>query len=265
MKIFISVDIEGTCGAAHWDETIIGRDGYEEQKKILNREVLTVCQAINDLDETSEITIKDAHDSGRNLDIAIYPANVSIYRGWDGGPLSMMQGINETYDMTMMVGYHSGAGTDASPLAHTMQASKYYEMRLNGSLASEFTINYYTSLYFGVQTKFVSGDKGLCDLISEFNPHINTVYTMEGFGDSVLCDTPEFVNQMIYKEVQRAFTNTSYIDDVLPESFEIEIDFIKAKDAYRASYYPGTLQTGARTIKYSSNDYMEILKFLMFI
>jgi D-aminopeptidase len=29
MKLFVSSDIEGTCGIAHWDETEIGKPGYD--------------------------------------------------------------------------------------------------------------------------------------------------------------------------------------------------------------------------------------------
>ena len=28
-RIYISADIEGTCGIAHWDETEIGKPGYD--------------------------------------------------------------------------------------------------------------------------------------------------------------------------------------------------------------------------------------------
>ena len=264
MKIFISVDIGGTCGSTGYEMWHFNDNELEHQLRIMNDELITVCNAINDVDGTSEITIKDAFGNGTGIDITRLPANTSVIRGWDGGPMGMMQGINENYDMTMLIGYNREAYTRSTSILGRIDR-EITELKINGGVASEFLISYYTSLYFGVPVKFVSGDKSLCDMVEIMDSSINTVYTVEKIGASVISDTPEFVNQLIYKEAQRAMNNESPMIGVLPEAFEVEIEYRRSSYAYRASFYPGTILTDSRTIKYSSNDFMEVLKLLMFV
>ena len=43
MKLFISSDIEGTCGINDWDETEIGKPGYDRFALQMSREVSAAC------------------------------------------------------------------------------------------------------------------------------------------------------------------------------------------------------------------------------
>ncbi len=264
MKIYVSVDLGGTCGAIGHEIWHFPDDELAKQLLIMNNEIVTVCNAINDLDQHVEITIKDAFGEATGINPNLLPANTSIIRGWDGGPMGMMQGLNETYDMVFLVGFNREAYTRSTCTLGRIDR-EITELKINGTVASEFLICYYSALYFGVPVRFVSGDKSLCDMVEIFDASINTVYSVERIGNSVISDTPEFVNQLIYKEVQRALSHEGQALPALPESFEVEIEYRESPFAYRASFYPGTILTDSRTIKYISNDFMEILRLLMFI
>ena len=43
-KIFLSADIEGTCGIAHWDETSKGHADYPHFANQMSREVAAACE-----------------------------------------------------------------------------------------------------------------------------------------------------------------------------------------------------------------------------
>ena len=43
-RIFISADIEGTCGIAHWDETEKGHIGYDQFARQMSLEVAAACE-----------------------------------------------------------------------------------------------------------------------------------------------------------------------------------------------------------------------------
>lgn len=264
LKIYISVDLGGTSGSVGYETWHFSPQDLENQLLIMNNELVVVCNAINDLDQTSEITIKDSFGDATGVNLNILPANTTIIRGWDGGPLGMMQGINESYDMTLLVGFNREAFTRSTCTLGRIER-EITDVKINGIVASEFLISYYTSLYYGVPVRFVSGDKSLCDMVEIFDPSINTVYAVERVGSSVISDTPEFINQLIYKEVQRALTNDSYMMAQLPTAFELELEYRESAYAYRASFYPGTILTDSRTIKYITGDFMEILRLLMFI
>ena len=45
-RIFLSADIEGTCGIAHWDETELGKPDYEPFRRQMTREVAAACEGV---------------------------------------------------------------------------------------------------------------------------------------------------------------------------------------------------------------------------
>ena len=47
-RIFLSADIEGTCGIAHWDETELGKPDYEPFRHQMTREVAAACEGAHD-------------------------------------------------------------------------------------------------------------------------------------------------------------------------------------------------------------------------
>ena len=65
-RIFISADIEGTCGICHWDETELGKGEYEPFRHQMTAEVAAACEGANAAG-AKEIFVKDAHDSARNI------------------------------------------------------------------------------------------------------------------------------------------------------------------------------------------------------
>ena len=65
-RIFISSDIEGTCGICHWDETLLGKPDYEPFRRQMTAEVRAACEGAF-AGGCDDILVKDAHDSARNL------------------------------------------------------------------------------------------------------------------------------------------------------------------------------------------------------
>ena len=81
MKIFISSDIEGVSGSTIWDETIKNGDLYSEFANQMTLETKAACDGANEAG-AKEIMVKDAHDSGRNIDHNLLPQNTKLVRGW---------------------------------------------------------------------------------------------------------------------------------------------------------------------------------------
>jgi D-amino peptidase len=66
MKVYISADIEGVAGIAHWDEAGKKQPEYQEFRAQMTADVAAACQAAAAAGAT-EILVKDAHGSGRNI------------------------------------------------------------------------------------------------------------------------------------------------------------------------------------------------------
>ena len=264
MKVFISSDIEGTNGIASWAET--DKNAYFNKR--MTKEVAAVCEGINDFDSNSVIFVKDAHSGGANIDHELLPENVMLNRAFSGHPLSMMNMIDESFDASMVTGYHSPATSAGNPLAHTM-SGKYNRILLNGKACSEFMLSYYSSLHFGVPMVMATGDAVLMQIIKEIDPDILTVETVAGLGASVTSVHPaksrELLRQTAKKAVENADKLKSKCSAKIPNNFDVEIIFRKHVDAFRASYFPGLSQKDAHTISFATKDFMEVLRLLLFV
>lgn len=262
-KIFLSADIEGTCGIVHWDETKKNHGDYGYFANQMTREVAAACKGIL-RGGAEEVFVKDAHDSARNLNPAMLPRNVSIFRGWGSDPYSMMSGLDESFSGALFTGYHSAAGMDGNPLAHTMNGQNNY-VKINGEIASELMINCLTCAMMKVPVRFVSGDEALCRWIRERVPAVKTVATNRGIGRGAVSMHPDEAVEEIEKAAVSAM-GIATEDGMFPfpEYFEVEIFFKEHALARRAGFYPGCTQTESHRVAYESDDYMDVLRFIMF-
>jgi D-amino peptidase len=264
MKVFISADIEGVAGITHWDEAAKTHPDYQQFRQRMTTEVLAACEgAIRS--GASEIYIKDAHGSARNIIDDDLPDCVKLIRGWSGHPFSMVQGLDERFDALLMIGYHSRAGSDTNPLAHTLSKGVEY-IKINDRKASEFFIHQQAAALENVPTIFVSGDKGICQEIESYNEAIKTVSVLEGVGSSTISISPNLAAQRIQTGVEQALSsNFRQCLIELPEYFEVEIKYVGPVLAYKASFYPGATMSKPQTIKYETDDYFEVLRLLNFV
>ncbi|HYE80750.1 MAG TPA: M55 family metallopeptidase [Clostridia bacterium] len=264
MKIFISADIEGVTGIANWDETKLDNPQSQYFRGQMTMEVKAACEAAIEAG-ADEVIVKDAHSSGRNIDPSKLPEKAKILRGWARNPYVMMAGLDDSFDGVLFVGYHSAAGTDGNPLAHTMDTENEYVM-INGIYASELLINSYTAALLGVPVLFVSGDKLLCEEAKRINKYIETVAVSEGVGGASISIHPDLAVKSIKQKVHEALNGDLSKRTVkMPEKFKVEIHFRNHSAAYGGSFYPGARQTGTKTVEYEAADYFEVLKFLFFV
>ncbi len=176
----------------------------------------------------------------------------------------MVQEIDETFHAACFVGWHSSCYSDAVPLAHTMSSIKLMDVRVNGVHASEFLLHAYTAALVGVPVMFVSGDEGLCAEVKDFDDRIVTCPVMRGVGPSTVSLHPEASREHIRAGVEEALQNKPWKPS-LPESFEVEITYKTATDAYQKSFYPGARQISGSSIGFETNDWFEVMRLLRFV
>jgi D-amino peptidase len=264
MKIYISADIEGVTGVTHWDETDLSKDVNSIAREQMTAEVVAACQGALQAGAT-EILVRDAHDTGRNIIASRLPHEARLLRGWSGNPLLMMQELDDSYQAALLIGYHSRAGAGASPLEHTF-SGKFVNVKLNDRYASEFLIAAYTAAYLKVPLVFVSGDQGLCDEIAGFSPVIRAVAVKEGVGDSTINIHPELAVARIRDGVENALqADLSRCLLPLPAAFWIDACYREHFKAYQYSFYPGASLKDPMTVHFESEDFFEILRFMLFV
>lgn len=263
MKVYISADMEGVTGVNNWDEVTKDKGDYPEFQKQMTAEVAAACSGALKAGAT-EILIKDAHDSGRNILAAELPRKARLIRGWSGHPLSMVQEVDKSFAAAMMIGYHSRAFSGGNPLAHTWSYSKILSAKLNGNYMSEFMMCTLAAEQAGVPVVMVAGDLGLSQEIKGWNANIITVAVKEGVGDSTINIHPHKSLELIEAAAAKALSQSlDRYHLTLPDHFRIELQFRSHATAYRMSYYPGASRVDDHTVALESDDYFDVLRFVM--
>lgn len=263
-KLFISADIEGTCGIAHWDETDRKHSDYPYFAKQMTAEVAAACKGARDAGYDL-VVVRDAHGSARNLIPDLLPDFVQIIRGWGSHPFCMMQGLDETYQGAIMTGYHSGCGRSENPLAHTM-TGELAHITINGTPANELMINSFIAAYVGTPVFAVTGDQGLLSWTKAYMPSIRAIPVNEGFGGAVASLNPRVAVEAIQDGVRAALSRPAESCLLtLPRHFAVEIEYKRAITAYKGSFYPGIQQIDACKLRYENDDYYEVLRMMHFL
>ena len=265
MRIYLSADIEGTCGIADWAETErAAMDDYRPFAAQMTAEVAAACEGAVAAG-AEEIVVKDAHDSARNLDGGKLPRQARLFRGWTGDPLSMMAGLDGgQFGAVLFTGYHAWAACGGNPLSHTM-TTQCDQVTLNQMPASEFLINAYTAGYCGVPVPFLSGDAALCNFARNLIPSIVTVAVNEGRGGGVLAMHPQAAVEAIRAGAQEAVARADACRVPMPAYFATTVRYREHKDAYRRSFYPGAALEDDKTIFFGTDNWYEMLRFYHFV
>jgi D-amino peptidase len=264
MKVYISVDIEGVAGITHWDEAEKGHADWAEFREIMTREAIAAIDGARAAGAT-EIWVKDAHDSGRNLITTLLPADVTLIREWSGHPYSMIQELDESFAALVMIGHHAGVGSEGNSLAHTLNTRTHMIM-LNGTPVSEFRLCALAAASLGVPTVFVSGDKALMEEIKETNSHIGRLAVKEGRGQSTISMTPVAAQNAIRSGVEKSLRGK--LKDCLlpvPEKFTLDLTYVSPALAYEKSFYPGCKYLGNRTNRVETTTIFDVMRALRFI
>jgi len=265
MRVFVSADIEGVAGITSWDEARKSHPDYGEFRRQMTAEVRAACEGAQAAGAQA-ITVKDAHGSARNLLAAELPRPVQLIRGWSGHPFAMVQGLDDSYDAALFVGYHARAGAGGNPLSHTSSSAKLQRIILNGTPASEFLLHAYAAATVGVPVVFVSGDATLCGEVREVSPRTHTFATKWGDGASQHSVHPLDALDGIRAGVTNALHDRAAIAPLrLPASFVVEIEYKEHANAYYRSFYPGAERIAPHTVRFVAEDCFELLRALLFL
>ena len=264
MRVFISADIEGTTFTTLWDETELGHNLYAAAAKQMTAEVKAACEGAIAAG-ADYILVNDAHDHAVNLDVRELPECVEVIRGWSGSPMGMVDGVDDSFDAAMFIGYHFAAGRCGNPLSHT-ETTLTTSVRLNGLVCSEFLLYSWACARMGVPTVLLAGDKMLTEDSRGLHPRLKTVAVKDGFGAMIRCLHPKVacdrIRQAAREALQQDLTGAC---PALPEHFVLEVSYKEHKNAVLYSAYPGCILTNDLSLRYETDDYTDLLRCGQFI
>ena len=260
LKIFISVDMEGITGVVNWED--VDRDGkdYGYFRQIMTKETNAAIEGALDAAAT-EIIVRDSHGSARNILPEMLHKQSKLIRDWSGGFMSMMEGIDKTFDAVIFIGYHAKAGTPNAILEHTMSSRNIIDVSINDISLPEAGINALIAGYFDVPVVFVAGDKALCNQAKELFGNVETVAVKEGLGNAALNLHPEESRERIRTGVKNALLNLNkYKPYKLSSPYRLIVKYKNEEMVNEKSLQPGVTRTGDWELTYRSNDILDIMK-----
>lgn len=262
IKVFISADMEGITGVVQPSQ--LGPAGFEyaRAREWMTAEVNAAIDGARAAGAT-EFVIADSHGNGQNLLLDKLPPDVQVVRGFPR-PLSMMQGIDDSFAAAVFIGYHASEMTTDAVRGHTFSSAKLLGVSLNGTEVSEGTYNAAIAGHFGVPVVFASGDSKAVAQIKAAVPAIEGVVVKEPLGyHSAQTRMPARAQEMIRDGVRAALARRASIAPYTVASpITLDVGFKLTLDAERASYIPGLARAGTHAVRGTLPDMLTIVRLM---
>lgn len=254
MKIYISADMEGITGVSNWADVTPESREYHRFRKLMTHDVNAAIEGALE-GGTSEVLVKDAHHEGRNILIEELHSQAQLIYGL-GGPLCMMDGIDETFDAAFLIGYHAKAGTLEATLPHTFYGEEVEYIKLNGSLYGEIGISMLLAGYYEVPVVLVTGDDKACGEAKRMQENLEVAVTKKALDySSAQCLSPSETSKIIKNAAKKAVERVnSFQPYKISSPFEFEVKFGLTSMASLATLIPAVDRIGPRTITVRAED-----------
>ncbi len=260
LKIFISVDMEGIGGIGTSKMTSGSGKDYSLGRELMTEEVNAVVAAIFE-HGPAQVLVNDSHGDMQNLLHTRLDQRVQYIQG-NIKPLGMVQGLDETFDAAIFLGYHSRAGTEDGFLAHTGSGS-VKGLWINGVEVGEGGMNAHFAGAYDVPVILASGDLAFTIQFEEV-VETRTVATKEAVGSSVA--------KLIHPEVVRNRLRQATLDalDTLGDARPLEVGgpatvrmrFASTTRADILQAVPGMRRLDGTSVEYRAGNMVEAYKLI---
>jgi len=265
LKVYISVDMEGISGVVTDDQ--LGPAGFEyaRYREVMTREALAAVRAAKEMGAT-EILVSDSHGNGENLLVDMFPKDVRIIRSWPRR-LSMMAGIDSTFDAVIFIGYHASIHSQKGVRAHTFSSARLARIALNGLEVSEGAWNAAIAGYFGVPVVMASGDEFAIGELRQVLGNIEGAEVKKSLGYlSANTLTGEAAVELIGQKVRTALGRLKeFRPYALSTPVTLDITFKHYRPAEALAYLKSIERTGTHAIRYVAKSMLEISDFMVFL
>ncbi len=263
LKVFISVDMEGIAGIVHGDHTSSSGKDYGIARRWMTEEVNAAIRGALEAGAT-EIVVNDSHGSMRNIIASeLNPAAFLI----TGSPklLSMMQGLDQSYDAVIFIGYHARAGTKDGVLDHTISGGTIYSIKVNGSEMSEAELNALIAGWHNVPVVLIAGDAEICKQTKKsLGGELEVAIVKRAVGRyAAKTLTPQKAQELIQKKTKIALEKRNKIKPFKQKApYRFDVNFLRSSMADMAELIPQVERTGGRSVRFVIDDYIKGFKLL---
>ena len=252
MKVYISCDLEGINGVIAGSQCGPSGDGYESARLLMTEEANAAIRGAARAG-TQEIVVKDSHGSGTNILLDKLDGRAQLISGW-GMNHSMVEGLDDTFNALLLIGYHAMARTPMGALSHTM-TGYVHGVAISGQPVGESGIAALYAGAYGVPLVFASGDAALTAEITGLIPGVRTVTVKNSLSRQGSMMKPvEQVRQEIEDGVFRALSAEKFPQPYHPQPIEMEYTAHIPEAAHICSYIPTVERVDALRVRFPAKD-----------
>jgi D-amino peptidase len=154
-KVYISVDMEGISGISGDDQLSPSGREYDRSRKLMADDTNAAIRGAIAAGAT-EVVVNDSHGSHRNIRPEdLHPSARLITHGFKR--YGMMEGLDDTFDAVIFIGYHAKAENPAGLFPHT-GTGVVRDLQINGRSVGEGGMNAMLAAWYGVPVVLVTGD-----------------------------------------------------------------------------------------------------------
>ena len=225
MKLFVSVDMEGSTGLERLEEIFRGLPGFDTFRQVMAGDCNAVIKGAID-GGADEIVVSDSHGYMCNMHPDDLVQGVQLRRGQLKRQYCQMKGFDGSFDAVILVGFHAKAGTGDAILAHTW-ITGFRDVRVNGQSVPEPSLNGYLAGAFGIPVIMLSGDDRV---IEQSQPVLGDIHYAQlkkslGFfkGDHLPIDRSR---KLLRDTAKRAVAEATHIAPArveLPVTIEVDL------------------------------------------
>ena len=265
LKVHISVDMEGIAGVVTGDQ--LGPSGFEygRFREFMTREAMAAVTAAKEAGAT-EIVVADAHGNGENLLIEQFPPDVRIVRSWPR-PLSMMGGVDRSFDAAIFIGYHASTTNATGVRAHTFSSATLTRVALNGVDMTEGSWNAAIAGHFDVPIVMISGDDAAIAEVRKVVGDLEGAETKKALGfHAAMTVTPAAAQADIAAKVKAALARRAGFRPYKPQGqIVVDVTFKHYLPAEVLAYLPLFERTSAHSVRFRAKDMVEASAIMEFV
>jgi D-amino peptidase len=259
MKVFISVDMEGITGLTDPEDVLPEGAEYQRGRVFMTQDANSAIQGAFDAGAT-EVLVNDSHWIMRNLLLEQLDPRAKLIKGFHK-PMCMVQGLDESFDAAVFVGYHSCAGTEGGVLAHTLLGKEIANVLLNGEPIGETRLNSLLAGHYGVPVVFVAGDTAVCNEAKRLlGNDLGTFAVKDGIDMfTATCLHPEVTKKGIRESVARALKGKRRKPYKMKPPYVFGIDWNTTTIASTCAYIPGIRKPNPRRTEFTTSNLPEAM------
>ena len=259
-KVFISADMEGISGISASDQLSAAGAEYNRSRKMMADDVNAAIRGARAGGATT-IVVNDSHGTMRNLRLEDLAPEVSLI-SHSFKKSGMMEGLDDTFDAVIFVGYHAKAGHPGGLFAHT-GSGVVRDVRVNGTSMGEGGLNTLVAAWYGVPVVLVTGDDVAVKQVAEIATSARTVAVKRAINPRAVELRPF---KDVHADIERAARDGVAAARKFPprreSSYRVEVQFQDVAIPEVAESVPTMQRTAPDTIAFTQDTMPKALTLI---